>query len=98
MRTGVKYKTFLYCNPNLKSISPRDKKFIEESKEACGDTNVEFLSEMPTVEKLTSLQTNKEWRGMVITDDFMDSTYKSSAKKNLFLGDWAPTVFWTVPY
>ena len=84
MQPGVKYKTVLYCNPNLKSISPRDKKFIEEFKEACGDTNVEFLSEMPTIEKLTSLQTDQEWRGMVITDDFMDSTYKSSAIQHLF--------------
>ena len=45
---------------------------------------MEFLSEMPTIEKLTSLQTDQEWCGMVITDNFMDSTYKSSAIQHLF--------------
>ena len=68
MRPGIKYKAVLYCNPNLKSVSSKDKKFTEDFQKACGSIAVEFLSEIPTIEKLTSLPTEKEWRAMVIID------------------------------
>ena len=84
MRPGVKYKVILYCNPNLKALSPKDKRFTEDFQTACGSIPVEFLSDLPTVEKLTSLPTDEEWRAMVICDDFMDATYKSSAILQLF--------------
>ena len=84
MRPGVKYKTVLYCNPNLKSASPKDKKFKDNFQTACGKIPVEFLSEIPTIEKLTSIPTDEEWRAMVIIDDFMDSSFKSNVIQQLF--------------
>ena len=84
MRPGIKYKAVLYCNPNLKSVSSKDKKFTEDFQKACGSIAVEFLSEIPTIEKLTSLPIDEEWRAMVIIDDFMDSSFKSTVIQQLF--------------
>ena len=84
MHPGIKYKVVLYCNPNLKFLSPKDKKFTEEFQQACGKIPVQFLSELPTVEKLTSLPTDEEYRAFVICDDFMDATFKSTAIQQLF--------------
>ena len=66
MRPDANYVTILYCNPNLKSLSAKDKKFTEEFQAACKDIPVEFLPDLPTTEKLTSLRTNENARAFIV--------------------------------
>ena len=84
MRPGANYKSIVYCNPNLKSLSAKDKKFTEEFQSACKDIPAEFLPDLPTTEKLTSLQTNENARAFIIIDDFQDSSFKSKTVQELF--------------
>ena len=85
MRPKANYQLVLYCNPNLKSnVSGKDKKFTEDFQKSCGNIPVEFLSELPTLEKLTSIPTTEDSRAFVICDDFMDATFKSPVIQQLF--------------
>ena len=84
MRPGKNYTSILYCNPNLKSLSAKDQKFTEEFQKACKDIPCEFLSELPTTEKMTSLETNENQRGFIIIDDFQESSFKSKSVQELF--------------
>ena len=84
MRPGKNYTSVLYCNPNLKSLIPKDQKFTEEFQKACKDIPCEFLSDLPTTEKMTSLQTNENQRGFIVIDDFQESSFKSKSVQELF--------------
>ena len=84
MRPNANYQLILYANPNLKSISGKDKEFTEAFQKACGNIPVEFLSDLPTIEKLTSIPTEENSRAMVIIDDFMDATFKSAVVLQFF--------------
>ncbi len=65
------YKLILYCNPNLKSLSAKDKEFTNEFETACQDIAVEFSSDLPTIEKINSFNTDPQNRIFVVLDDFM---------------------------
>ena len=66
MRPKANYQLVLYCNPNLKSLSGKDKIFTEEFQNACGKIPCQFSSDLPTIEKLTSIPTTEDSRAMII--------------------------------
>ena len=71
MRPYSTYQLILYCNPNLKSLSAKDKEFTDEFERACKDIKVEFSSSLPTIEKINSIDTEPSKRVFIILDDFM---------------------------
>ena len=71
MRPFSSYQLVLYCNPNLESLSAKDKEFTNEFEKACNDIEVEFSAEIPSMEKINSLNTEPTKRVFVILDDFM---------------------------
>ena len=84
MRPNANYISVLYCNPNLKSLSAKDKKFTDELKHACGEIPIQFLSDLPTTEKMMSLKTGEDARSFIIIDDFQESSLKSKPIQELF--------------
>ena len=77
MRPLSKYCGVLYCNPNLKSISEKDEKFIAKFKTACKKIPVEFSSQLPTQEQIQTFPTGENARLFVIIDDFMSLAFSS---------------------
>ena len=71
MRPYSSYELILYCNPNLKSLSAKDKEFTEEFEKACNGVKVEFSHELPTFDKINSINTDPTRRCFVVLDDFM---------------------------
>ena len=84
VRPQANYQLVLYCNSNLKSLSAKDKAFTEQFQEACGKIPVEYLSDLPTIEKPTLIPNTKNSRGMIVADDFMDTCFKSPVIQQLF--------------
>ena len=66
------YQLVLYCNPNLKTIRVKDKEFTDQFESACKDIKVEFSAELPSIEKINSLNTEPSKRGFIVLDDFMN--------------------------
>lgn len=71
MRPFSKYQQILYCNPNLKSLSVKDKEFTKDFESACRGIKVEFSPDIPTLEKLNSFNTEPTQRVFIVIDDFM---------------------------
>ena len=78
MRPKQKYLKVIYCCANFRSLNSKDHKFADEIIEACGEIEVEFSSEIPSLKSLEALPTSENAKCLLILDDFGNCCEKSS--------------------